>query len=195
MPVFASDLVFTTLYEKHCVKAFERSESTLDAAIERAQQIRRYLRHQVQYLEAGRATASELHASNIRSKGKYWRQVTSNLTCLCCLRSSPDHALPCGHSLCDNCVQMYGHGMVAFEYHYSLAQCVMCHSVSNALARIKPPTCGVRILSIDGGGTRGAVPLEYLKLLQQFLSPEVFLQDFFDVVMGTSSGLSSNSME
>lgn len=44
------------------------------------------------------------------------------------------------------------------------------------------------ILAIDGGGVRGVIPLEYLVLIQESLSPFCRLQDLVDLAVGTSSG-------
>lgn len=48
------------------------------------------------------------------------------------------------------------------------------------------------MLSIDGGGTRGVIPLEHLRLLQDALGPDCALQDMFDLAVGTSSGASGH---
>ncbi|KAL9606564.1 MAG: hypothetical protein Q9179_000289 [Wetmoreana sp. 5 TL-2023] len=53
---------------------------------------------------------------------------------------------------------------------------------------LKPPTAGINILSIDGGGVRGAVPLEFLSILQEILGDDCPIQDLFDLAFGTSSG-------
>ena len=53
---------------------------------------------------------------------------------------------------------------------------------------MKPPTSGVRILSVDGGGTRAVVPLESLRLLQELLGTDCHVNEFFDIAAGTSSG-------
>ncbi|MCJ1473164.1 hypothetical protein MMC13_001815 [Lambiella insularis] len=53
---------------------------------------------------------------------------------------------------------------------------------------VKPPTAGVNILSIDGGGIRGVIPLEFLNRLQKVLGPDCPVQDLFDLALGTSSG-------
>ncbi|KAL8939686.1 MAG: hypothetical protein Q9216_003226 [Gyalolechia sp. 2 TL-2023] len=64
----------------------------------------------------------------------------------------------------------------------------MCVDEGEVKVRLKPPTAGVRILSIDGGGVRGVVPLESLSLLQNQLGPDLPLDSLFDQAFGTSSG-------
>lgn len=54
--------------------------------------------------------------------------------------------------------------------------------------KVKPDTASVRVLSIDGGGTRGRAPLEFVRVLQDRLRLPCPVQHHFDVVYGTSSG-------
>ncbi|KAK1446488.1 hypothetical protein CTAM01_17378 [Colletotrichum tamarilloi] len=55
--------------------------------------------------------------------------------------------------------------------------------------RVKPDTASVRVLCIDGGGTRGKYPLKVLKQLEDDIGlPGHPVQQNFDVVFGTSSG-------
>lgn len=56
------------------------------------------------------------------------------------------------------------------------------------IGKIKPPTAGPRILSIDGGGIRGVVILEFFRLLQELLGSAIPLRELFDQAFGTSSG-------
>jgi patatin-like phospholipase/acyl hydrolase len=61
---------------------------------------------------------------------------------------------------------------------------------ANAVFKLIPPTAGIRILSMDGGGVRGIIGLTTLVLLERDLSylgcP---IWDVFDFVIGTSSGM------
>ncbi|OQO14747.1 hypothetical protein B0A48_00129 [Cryoendolithus antarcticus] len=53
---------------------------------------------------------------------------------------------------------------------------------------LKPASCGVRLLTLDGGGVRGIVELEILKQLERELGGRVSVQSFFDLIVGTSTG-------
>src|SRR5205814_7260003 len=54
--------------------------------------------------------------------------------------------------------------------------------------KLKPPTAGVRILCIDGGGVRGIIPLNVMALLQILAGQDFHVQDLFDLKFGTSAG-------
>lgn len=58
--------------------------------------------------------------------------------------------------------------------------------------RFVPPTAGIRMLSIDGGGVRGVIPLVFLQQLDRTLAPlGCAIKDHFDFVCGTSAGKNS----
>ena len=137
-------------------------------------------------VEAGSKSATIRRESLIVSR-HYWAPMRTNRTCLCCLRRPPEHVLDCGHAVCDNCVLIFGRGLPGADFLFGLDRCLICASSLDFKTKIKPPTAGVRVLAADGGGTRGAVALESLCLLQHLLKG-LAVQDCFDLALGTSSG-------
>ncbi|KAL9082765.1 MAG: hypothetical protein Q9165_008787 [Trypethelium subeluteriae] len=80
------------------------------------------------------------------------------------------------------------YGNLPNQHIFWLNHCPLCRAPGRLSTQLKPPTAGVRLLSVDGGGTRGVIPLENLRLLQEQLEPDLHLQDAFDFAIGTSSG-------
>jgi hypothetical protein len=80
-----------------------------------------------------------------------------------------------------------GTAMPGFEYRFKITTCVWCQQEMDFTVHLKPPTAGVRILSIDGGGARGVIPLETIRLLQIVLG-DLPVREMFDLAVGTSSG-------
>jgi hypothetical protein len=78
--------------------------------------------------------------------------------------------------------------MVGFEHQYVIPACVVCQTRSALIVKLIPNTAGIRILSIDGGGSLGIVSLKWLAILQDLIGPEYAVQDFFDLNVGTSVG-------
>jgi patatin-like phospholipase/acyl hydrolase len=54
--------------------------------------------------------------------------------------------------------------------------------------KVHPPTAGVGVLCIDGGGTRGIVPLMLMKIIQDRIGVPIPLPRFVKVVFGVSIG-------
>lgn len=52
---------------------------------------------------------------------------------------------------------------------------------------VLPPTISPSVLAVDGGGVRGVIPLEFLLLVREHLSP-CTIQEVVDLGLGTSSG-------
>ncbi|KAF9892309.1 hypothetical protein FE257_002086 [Aspergillus nanangensis] len=116
----------------------------------------------------------------------------SHTACYACLVEPPEHALPCGHILCTPCVRIFGSQLgknvfeiVACPLHFDEAegQCPQGWVVS-----LKPPHAGTRILTLDGGGIRGIVELMLLQQIEKTLGYGLYIQDFFDLIVGTSTG-------
>lgn len=78
--------------------------------------------------------------------------------------------------------------MVGFEHQYAMDSCVICQTRSALIVKLLPSTAGIRILSVDGGGSLGIVSLKWLSMLQDLVGPEYAVQDLFDLAIGTSAG-------
>ncbi|KAI8938298.1 hypothetical protein NX059_005951 [Plenodomus lindquistii] len=120
------------------------------------------------------------------------QRFVSHSTCFCCLRELAEHPLPCGHVLCTTCIKGYGKPHTELPGSYTVASCPL-HDL-DAVFRVpaevlfKPPLAGVRVLALDGGGMRGIVILEVLRRIQHELGNRIPIQEFFDLIVGTSTG-------
>ena len=78
--------------------------------------------------------------------------------------------------------------MPQLEHHYILQHCNLCQAKGYVHARLRPPTAGIRMLTVDGGGICGVIPLQFLSMLQDNLGTDLAVQDLFDAAFGTSAG-------
>jgi hypothetical protein len=184
---FSPQTVFRTVYQPACHTALWRVFSTDAFATHLCRRIESDFASFFQFMRSNSQTSSQVHRYNLGKQARYWAGVQSNKTCLYCLRRCPEHPPGCGHAVCDICVQVFGERHLDAEHQYAL-QCIMCEDPQPLTVRLKPPTAAVRVLSIDGGGTRGIIPLEILVLLQELVGDDLPLQDMFDLALGTSSG-------
>ncbi|KAI1736759.1 FabD/lysophospholipase-like protein [Xylaria scruposa] len=139
--------------------------------------------------------AAKLHNLSIndfyRSLGNDVKLFNSHSTCFSCLRELPEHALPCGHVLCLPCVRDYGSKVSKTTI--ELEWCPL-HSTDTKVwdppwaVTVKPAHAGVRVLCLDGGGVRGIVALQTLRAIERYLGPNLPIQYFFDLIVGTSTG-------
>ncbi|KAL4757187.1 uncharacterized protein BDW70DRAFT_171583 [Aspergillus foveolatus] len=116
----------------------------------------------------------------------------SHTVCYACLVEPPEHLLPCGHVLCTPCIKAFGVNRV--KNVYEMVACPMHRDRTEGQfpefwpISIKPHGAGTRILSLDGGGVRGIVELTILQQIEKALGPGLYIQDFFDLIVGTSTG-------
>lgn len=125
-----------------------------------------------------------VYAENIQTIR--WNELTSNKICLCYLRQKSKQVFICRYVICNVCIEIFGSAVLKSEYCYKLI-CILCQN-GNLVAKLKPPTASVRILSIDGGNIHGVIPLEFLSLLQDLVSSACLIWDLFDFTIDTSSG-------
>lgn len=135
---------------------------------------------------AGDVASSDQRVAHLASLAQHLVLVKSTVDCLFCLFQGPEHVLACGHALCENCVRIFGTRRVG--YRYWISNCLLCLAKVDFSVCLKPPTARPRMLSIDGGGIKGVVALTFLDGLQRELGDCCPLGDFFDLIMGTSSG-------
>ncbi|KAI0392820.1 hypothetical protein F5Y17DRAFT_337492 [Xylariaceae sp. FL0594] len=129
---------------------------------------------------------NELYSNNLGSAMNF----ISYSSCLCCLRELPECALPCGHVLCLACVETYG--VRTSRTTIEISRCPI--HVRDVIASppwvimTKPRFAGTRTLCLDGGGIRGIVQLLVLRELEKILGPDLPIQLFFDLIVGTDFG-------
>ncbi|KFY17790.1 hypothetical protein V492_00388 [Pseudogymnoascus sp. VKM F-4246] len=81
------------------------------------------------------------------------------------------------------------HGDKSDVWNYEIRQCFLCKTDTPGVnIQVRPPTATARLLSIDGGGARGIIPLVFLQALEERIGLPYPVQRNFDFVFGTSSG-------
>jgi len=183
---FDPEHIYDSLYKPLCHQSLVAVYQKASVVHYHSQAIRDRLADLFAIMQVTAQPATAIHLRNLKDMSNLWMQVRTNQTCLPCLQQKPEHPFTCGHSLCDVCVRSFGRPVLEAEYSYML-DCILC-SFGTLQAALKPPTAGTRILSIDGGGVRGVIPLEFLGILQETIGPDCPIQDLFDLAFGTSSG-------
>jgi hypothetical protein len=130
-------------------------------------------------------TSVEVHRRNIHKLAHFFASYRTNMSCLFCLTGSPERHLSCGHSLCDTCIRRFGKGVIGREDRFTVA--CLFGDKGTLTADLKPLTAGVRILSIDGGGSRAIAPLTSCEMMEE-LMPGCPLHEQVDYGAGSSSG-------
>lgn len=115
-------------------------------------------------------------------------EVKLYTSCLACIVRAPEHLLPCGHMMCEQCCILHGETTDADLHLHCLDECPICASTFTFAVRVKPATAGMRVLSIDGGGIRAVIPIQFLRALQLAIDLPTPVQEHFDLSYGTSSG-------
>ena len=129
------------------------------------------------------ANARELHLHQMTALRPYLSKIRSHRTCISCLCQTPEKVLSCGHAICDTDVRCLGERCKE-------EKCPFC-GIMNECSPIGliPPTAGIRVLSLDGGGMRGIIELIFLHRIEEALEEiQIPLLDNFDFACGTSAG-------
>lgn len=134
-------------------------------------------------------TAVGLHRRRLSQFYVEWARLRSDATCFVCLRRRPQHGLPCGHCICDNCPRVFGETSSYDPWLFTIRACPLCgQNTSGVEVKYMPENAGVRVLTVDGGGVRGIATLQYLESMQERIGLPYPVQENFDLAYGTSSG-------
>ncbi|KAI3339670.1 acyl transferase/acyl hydrolase/lysophospholipase [Ustulina deusta] len=136
----------------------------------------------------GGRSAAAIHNTVLARYAAEWRTIQSSRSCFTCFTSTPQHFLPCGHSLCENCVQIFGRSQSHDPWLFRLQQCQLCQKPVDLIVRVRPPTAGHAILCIDSGGVRGIIPATVLERIEERLNLPIPVQEHFDLAYGISVG-------
>ena len=127
------------------------------------------------------------HQQNLSAAKRDWLILRSKNTCFVCMTERPQYRLPCGHIICENCVRR--RGKMSDLWTFDIHQCFLCDlETSGVTVKVKPPTATARLLSIDGGGVRGIMPLIFLQALEERIGLPYPVYGNFDFIFGTSAG-------
>ncbi|KAE8554678.1 hypothetical protein EYB25_003219 [Talaromyces marneffei] len=182
MHQFAHKTILDFVYRDKLIEALN-SSLTLDCAHFIVSRIEINLIKYQEDMQNGK-TSLELHAKNMKDLAHFFAEYRTNKSCLFCLARSPERHLSCGHSICDVCIRRFGKEVTGRQDRYA----VTCTLDNGKLtADLKPKTAGVRMISIDGGGTRGIAPLAFLNMVED-LMPGCPLHEQIDYAAGSSSG-------
>ena len=158
-----------------------------------AARLRRNFVEQCQRLEDGsEPSAFDNHIRNVGRFRGHWARTFNAGTCLLCVRRIPDGPrLSCGHRLCRICIQVAGKSTPAdpWSFRFPGKRCPLCASrLVAATIGFRPPSAGVRVLSVDGGGCRAAAPLELVHLMECCTQVDYLGSRLFDFGIGSSAG-------
>lgn len=134
-------------------------------------------------------SSKDAHVEQLIRMRRSIRNMQSDATCLVCLRRRPQTTLPCGHSICYLCLSIFCHHDASDPGLVHIHNCVVCRArLVRVTIRVPPPTAKIRILSLDGGGIRGAGELECLAALESQIRLPYPVIRHFDVCFATSCG-------
>ncbi|KAJ5046995.1 hypothetical protein NUH16_010038 [Penicillium rubens] len=130
--------------------------------------------------------AATIRRDTLAHYHRRWGGLHSLTTCFVCLCRPPEHMMPCKHTICDNCVTLFGSASSCAEYHTNLSECPICGEAFKITIRHLPPTKRPVVFSMDGGGTRGIIQLGLLRALEKRLRTPI--AQIPDLCTGTSVG-------
>lgn len=189
--MFNPSEVFRAFYRHACllgIQEFAESQQLSGELI--CADIEAHIISMFSQMKYGGQSAAALRQRSLEKNSRHWQLFQSNVDCFICLQRKPEHVMECGHGICDACVSnsIFSKPTKGKEYHYDISTCPQCRAEIHFQARVLPPTCRVRFVGFDGGGSRGIVSLGFMEKLEQALDLSYPVQEHFDFAVGTSSG-------
>ncbi|KAF2849419.1 FabD/lysophospholipase-like protein [Plenodomus tracheiphilus IPT5] len=187
---FPPEYLFTELYAVPCRAAIAAYTMHQDVQFKFISNVLKEFTAIFMQYNDGNLPAKAIHHQILSTHNLHLAKITSYRSCFCCFMRMPEKVVACGHALCDSCIRIFGNRSSSEKNTYELAACMLCGvNYQNSVFRFVPPTAGIRMLTVDGGGIRGVVPLMYLQHLDKSLAPlGCAIRDYFDFVCGTSAG-------
>jgi hypothetical protein len=194
--------VFSTIYQD----AFTRIGEGRGIAFENPEQIilrtgfiklvkESFQQHFDKLVQSGELTVVELHRQTMSRFWDHHKDLNSTRTCLSCKQREPSICLPgCKHCVCERCVELFVNP--DSDDLHRIRQCFYCGTEMPevVVVKIHPPTTGVGVMCIDGGGTKGVIPLRIIQLMEskvrELIGADLPFQTFFKVGFGVSIGMS-----
>ncbi|KAF9882873.1 hypothetical protein FE257_004930 [Aspergillus nanangensis] len=183
---FHPNNIFRERYRSPCLHALQQVFGPIDTGA-RSHSIESSFVSCYAHAVGRESSPLDVHAHNLAQFQSIFQHLYSNHSCLGCLVSSPQNSLPCGHTLCDACVQRYGQPKPRAESVYFFEECPLYQRPGLISIAILPSTAAVRALTVNRGGVRVVISLQILLELQDILGPRCSLSDLIDIAWGTSA--------
>ncbi|KAK3938223.1 patatin-like phospholipase-like protein [Diplogelasinospora grovesii] len=116
-------------------------------------------------------SAAEIHLATLQKYASSWAELRSEKTCFVCIRRTDDD-----------------------PWLFRINACFLCRVESQVAVPVHPPTAGIGILCIDGGGVRGIIPTTVLELLEERIGLPILIQEHFKLAFGISAGFQSGPL-
>ncbi|PVH67631.1 FabD/lysophospholipase-like protein [Cadophora sp. DSE1049] len=189
MHMFNPSEVFRNLYRQSCILGIHDYATSQQLDVDLViTDVEAHIISMFSQMKYGGQSAAALRQRSLKRNLQHWSSLSHTSICLTCLQRNLEHYLECGHAICDDCLVAFGEPTKGVEYRYDLVACPFCQKEVHFQARLLPPTCRVRFLGIDGGGSRGIISLAFMEELEKALDLPYPLQEHFDYGIGTSSG-------